>query len=163
MERQISPACRAGNAELPSTDEGRSVVGLRRVDGVSGRCADGALGHLDAGAVSRCAGAERGDTGCAAVAAQILIDASDGWDNWRRNVDYYPEGELIWLEVDTLIRKQSKGKKSINDFCARFHGLGGDTTPKVVPYTFDDVVENLNAVVPYDWATFLHERLTTKQ
>jgi predicted metalloprotease with PDZ domain len=98
-----------------------------------------------------------------AVAAQILIDASDGWDNWRRNVDYYPEGELIWLEVDTLIRKQSNGKKSINDFCARFHGLGGDTTPKVVPYTFDDVVENLNAVTPYDWASFLHERLTTKQ
>jgi len=107
-----------------------------------------------------------------AVSAQILIDASDGWDNWRRNVDYYPEGELIWLEADTIIRKQSGGKKSMNDFCARFHGLGGDltphgvggdTAPKVVPYTFDDIVENLNAVVPYDWAAFLHERLTTKQ
>jgi predicted metalloprotease with PDZ domain len=98
-----------------------------------------------------------------AVSAQILIDASDGWDNWRRNVDYYPEGELIWLEADTIIHKQSGGKKSINDFCARFHGLGGDTSPKVVPYTFDDVVENLNAVVPYDWATFLHDRITTKQ
>ena len=90
-----------------------------------------------------------------AVSAQILIDASDGWDNWRRNVDYYPEGELIWLEADTIIRKQSGGKKSINDFCARFHGLGGDTAPKVVPYTFEDIVENLNAVVPYDWADFL--------
>ena len=73
-----------------------------------------------------------------------------------------PEGELIWLEADTIIRKQSGGKKSLNDFCARFHGLGGDTPPKVVPYTFDDVVENLNAVVPYDWATFLHERITTQ-
>jgi len=98
-----------------------------------------------------------------AVAAQTMNDAGDGWDNWRRNVDYYPEGELIWLEADTIIRKQSGGKKSMNDFCARFHGLGGDTAPKVVPYTFEDVVENLNAVVPYDWATFLHERLTTKQ
>jgi predicted metalloprotease with PDZ domain len=107
-----------------------------------------------------------------AVSAQILIDASDGWDNWRRNVDYYPEGELIWLEADTIIRKQSGGKKSINDFCARFynpggdlspHGLGGDTAPKVAPYTLDDVVENLNAVAPYDWATFLHDRITTKQ
>ena len=107
-----------------------------------------------------------------AVAAQILYDASDSWDNWRRNVDYYPEGELIWLEADTIIRKQSNGKKNLNDFCARFYnpggdltprGLGGKTAPKVVPYTFDDVVENLNAVVPYDWATFLHERITTKQ
>jgi predicted metalloprotease with PDZ domain len=98
-----------------------------------------------------------------AVAAQTMNDAGDGWDNWRRNVDYYPEGELIWLEADTIIRKQSGGKKSMNDFCARFHGLGGDTAPKVVPYTFEDVVENLNAVVPYDWAAFLHERVTTKQ
>ena len=54
----------------------------------------------------------------------MLYDASDGWDNWRRNVDYYPEGELIWLEADTIIRKQSGGKKSLNDFCARFHGIG---------------------------------------
>jgi predicted metalloprotease with PDZ domain len=92
-----------------------------------------------------------------------MNDAGDGWDNWRRNLDYYPEGELIWLEADTIIRKQSGGKKSMNDFCARFHGLGGDTAPKVVPYTFEDIVENLNAVVPYDWAAFLHERLTTKQ
>ena len=98
-----------------------------------------------------------------AVSVQILNYATDGWDNWRRNVDYYPEGELIWLEADTIIRKQSGGKKSMNDFCARFHGVGGDTEPKVIPYTFDDVVENLNAVVPYDWAAFLHERLTTKQ
>ena len=98
-----------------------------------------------------------------AVAAQILYSASDGWDNWRRSVDYYPEGELIWLEADTVIRKQTNGKKSLNDFCARFHGLGGNTEPKVVPYTFDDVVANLNAVTPYDWAGFLRERITTKQ
>ena len=98
-----------------------------------------------------------------AVAAQILYEASDSWDNWRRNVDYYAEGELIWLEADTVIRKQTKGKKSLNDFCARFHGLGGTTDPKVVPYTFDDIVENLNAVATYDWAGFLHDRLTTKQ
>jgi predicted metalloprotease with PDZ domain len=107
-----------------------------------------------------------------AVAAQILYDAGDGWDNWRRNVDYYPEGELVWLEVDTMIRKQTNGKKSLNDFCARFYnpsgdlaprGLGDDTAPKVVPYTFGDIVENLNAVTPHDWADFLHERLTTKQ
>jgi predicted metalloprotease with PDZ domain len=97
-----------------------------------------------------------------AVAAQILYDVSDQWENWRRSVDYYQEGELIWLEVDTTIRKLTKDKKSLNDFCARFEGLGGNTPPKVVPYTFDDVVANLNAVVPYDWAAFFHERLTSK-
>ena len=78
-----------------------------------------------------------------AVAAQILYDTSPEWDNWRRSVDYYQEGELLWLEADTIIRKLTKDKKSLNDFCARFEGLGGNTPPKVVPYTFDDVVAEL--------------------
>ena len=68
----------------------------------------------------------------------------------------------MWLDVDTTIRKLSKGKKSLNDFVAAFEGLGGNTPPKVVPYTFEDVVSGLNAVVPNDWAAFLKERLTTK-
>jgi predicted metalloprotease with PDZ domain len=97
-----------------------------------------------------------------ATAAQTLYDADRQWGNWRRGVDYYPEGELIWLEVDTIIRRQSHGKKSLNDFCVRFLGLGGNTGPITVPYTFDDVVNNLNAIQPYDWAGFLTERLTTK-
>ncbi len=97
-----------------------------------------------------------------AVSAQILYAASDQWDNWRRSVDYYPEGELIWLDVDTLIRKLSHNKRSLNDFCARFLGLGGNTPPEVVPYTFDDLVSSLNAVQPYDWAAFLNERVTSK-
>ena len=98
-----------------------------------------------------------------ATAAQTLYDAGGGWDNWRRNVDYYGEGELIWLDVDTTIREKTKGKRSLNDFVAAFHGLGGNTPPKVVPYTFDDVVAGLNAVCPNDWAAFLRERLDTNQ
>jgi predicted metalloprotease with PDZ domain len=94
-----------------------------------------------------------------ATAAQILYSTGGGWDNWRLSVDYYDEGELIWLDVDTTIRKMTNGKKSIDDFVAKFHGLGGDTGPKVVPYTFDDVVAVLNDVAPNDWATFLRSRL----
>jgi predicted metalloprotease with PDZ domain len=94
-----------------------------------------------------------------ATAAQILYDAGGGWDNWRLNVDYYDEGELIWLDVDTTIRKMTGGKKSLDDFVAKFHGLGGNTGPKVVPYTFEDVVAGLNGVVANDWATFLRSRL----
>ena len=97
-----------------------------------------------------------------AISAQILYGTNEQWDNWRRSVDYYPEGELIWLDVDTTIRKLSKNEKSLNDFCVHFFGLGGNTAPKVVPYTFEDVVNNLNAIQPYDWAAFLRERLTTK-
>ncbi|MHB2006701.1 MAG: M61 family metallopeptidase, partial [Acidobacteriaceae bacterium] len=98
-----------------------------------------------------------------ATAAQTLYETSGQWGNWRRSVDYYPEGELLWLQVDTILRQQSHGKKSLNDFCARFLGLDGDTGPITVPYTFEDVVSNLNAVEPYDWAAFLTEKLTTKE
>jgi predicted metalloprotease with PDZ domain len=97
-----------------------------------------------------------------ATSAQILYAANEDWDNWRRSVDYYAEGELVWLEVDTTIRKLSGGKKSLNDFCARFLGVGGNTGPKTITYTFDDLVANLNAIQPYDWKALFNERLTSK-
>jgi predicted metalloprotease with PDZ domain len=98
-----------------------------------------------------------------ATAAQLLYYAGGGYDNWRRNVDYYDEGELLWLEVDLTIRSKTNGKKSLNDFAAAFEGLGGNTPPKVVPYTFDDIVSALNAVVPNDWAAFLRARLDSNE
>lgn len=97
-----------------------------------------------------------------ATAAQILYSINNQWENWRRSVDYYPEGELIWLGVDSTIRSLSGGEKSLNDFCARFLGVGGNTAPRVLPYTFEDIVENLNAIQAYDWAKYFHERLTSK-
>lgn len=97
-----------------------------------------------------------------AVSAQILYDTNSQWDNWRRSVDYYQEGELIWLEADTIIRKRSKNRRSLNDFCLRFLGLGGNTPPEVVPYTFEDLVKTLDTVEHYDWAKFFKDRLTSK-
>ena len=94
-----------------------------------------------------------------ASAAQILYSAGGPYDNWRRNVDYYDEGELLWLEVDLTIRQKTNGQKSLNDFAGAFEGLGGNTAPKVVPYTFNDIVAGLNAVTPNDWAGFLRRRL----
>jgi predicted metalloprotease with PDZ domain len=80
------------------------------------------------------------------------------WRSWQRSEDYYSEGQLIWLDADTLIREQSKGKKSLDDFAKAFYGIhDGAWVPAT--YTFDDVVATLNAVQPYDWATFLRTRL----
>jgi predicted metalloprotease with PDZ domain len=98
-----------------------------------------------------------------ASAAQILYAVGGPYDNWRRNVDYYSEGDLLWMEIDATIRQKTDGKKSVNDFVAAFHGLGGNTPPKVVPYTFDDVVAGLNAVVANDWPAFLHKRLDSNE
>jgi predicted metalloprotease with PDZ domain len=93
-----------------------------------------------------------------ARSVQILRLAGSQWLSWRRGLDYYPEGQLIWLEVDSIIRQQTHGQRSLNDFCRRFHG-GQSGPPEVVPYTFDDVVRTLNEVAPYDWATLLHQRV----
>jgi predicted metalloprotease with PDZ domain len=93
-----------------------------------------------------------------AVAAQTLYTAIDDYADYRRGVDYYPEGSLIWLEADVLIRRESKGAKSLNDFCRAFHG-GPGGAPALKTYTFEDVVAGLNAVQPYDWASFFNQRL----
>ena len=96
-----------------------------------------------------------------AVAAQILRGGTTHWEDWRREQDYYYEGELIWLDADTTIRQLTQGKKSLNDFCVKFLGAGGNTPPRVVPYDFDEVVADLNSVAVYDWKSFLRQRLDT--
>jgi predicted metalloprotease with PDZ domain len=93
-----------------------------------------------------------------AIAAQILYSMSQAGSSWRRSVDYYDEGTLIWLEADTIIRKQTGGKKSLDDFCRKFLG-GENTPPKVVPYSFDDVITGMNEVASYDWRELFTERL----
>jgi len=94
-----------------------------------------------------------------AIAAQLLYDVpGHNWAAWRRSVDFYDEGWLIWLDADTLIRQQSHGQKSLDDFCKRFYGAP-DSSPKVVPYTLDDVIAALNAIAPYDWRGFFNARV----
>jgi predicted metalloprotease with PDZ domain len=80
------------------------------------------------------------------------------WRSWERSEDYYTEGLLIWLDADTLIRQQTHGQKSLNDFARGFFGID-DGSFVTVPYKFEDVVHALNDVMPYDWAGFLRTRL----
>jgi len=94
-----------------------------------------------------------------AISASILRGGDPNWANWKRSQDYYQEGELLWLDADTLIRKLTGNKKSLDDFQKIFLAKGGNTGPLIVPYTFDELVQDLNSVVPYDWAAFLHDRV----
>jgi predicted metalloprotease with PDZ domain len=94
-----------------------------------------------------------------ADAAPQLYFAPQAWYSWRRGTDFYSEDTLNWLWVDVIIRQQSKGSKSIDDFCHLFHGAPS-SGPALKTYTFDDVVNALNQVVPYDWRGFWNERLT---
>jgi predicted metalloprotease with PDZ domain len=94
-----------------------------------------------------------------ADAAAQLYFSPEAWRSWRRTTDFYDEDTLNWLWADVIIRQQSKGKKSLDDFCKLFHGAPS-TPPAVKTYTFEDVVNTLNQVAPYDWRGFWNERLT---
>jgi predicted metalloprotease with PDZ domain len=99
-----------------------------------------------------------------AISSQILYSSPAFGASWRRSVDYYDEGLLIWLEADTIIRRETNGKKSLDDFCRNFEGgenVELHVEPRVVPYNFEDLVAAMNGVVAYDWKTFFSERLHT--
>jgi predicted metalloprotease with PDZ domain len=96
-----------------------------------------------------------------ATMAPILWAAdSSAYESWRLGgFDFYGEGALIWLEVDTTIRSGTGGKKSLDDFLALFYDKGANTGPDTLPFTFEDLVKALNTVFPHDWASFFEERL----
>jgi len=80
------------------------------------------------------------------------------WPSWQRSEDYYSEGQLIWLDADTLIREKTNGARSLDDFARRFFaGRDGDFGQKT--YARADVVAALRAVVEHDWDRFLNERV----
>jgi predicted metalloprotease with PDZ domain len=88
----------------------------------------------------------------------VLRTVDDGWSSLRRGQDYYDEGALIWLRADVLIREQSHGRVSLDDFLRNFFGQR-DTGPIVNPYTRQDVEASLSAIWPYDWHTFFETRV----
>jgi predicted metalloprotease with PDZ domain len=93
-----------------------------------------------------------------ADSAPFLYSALPEWANWRRSTDFYDEGALIWLEVDTKIRQLTHNQKSIDNFLQLFEG-GPGGEPALKPYDFNDLVAALNQVAPYDWAKLLRTRL----
>ena len=95
-----------------------------------------------------------------AVSTGILNDAPDQWQSLRRGVDYYDESLFIWLEADTIIRRLTQGKHSLDDFCRAFFGPQKNPLD-MKPYTFVDLVAALNGVMAYDWKAFFDTRLNS--
>jgi predicted metalloprotease with PDZ domain len=100
-----------------------------------------------------------GDT---AIGAQLLHRSAAEWQSWRRSSDYYPEGVLLWLDVDVTIRQRSGGAKSLDDFARAFYG-GPNRGAEVKPYTLDDVTTTLDGIVANDWRAFFAARVDEVQ
>ncbi|RDE07353.1 M61 family metallopeptidase [Sphingomonas aracearum] len=81
------------------------------------------------------------------------------WPSWQRSEDYYSEGSLMWLEVDTLLRELSGETRSLDDFARAFFG-SQDGSWATDTYVFADVVQTLDRIVPHDWQRFFEEQLT---
>lgn len=82
------------------------------------------------------------------------------WPSWQRSEDYYTEGALIWLDVDTRIRELSGDTRSLDDFARIFFGQSdGDSITNT--YGFGDVVNTLHHLAPFDWRGYFEEMLNT--
>jgi predicted metalloprotease with PDZ domain len=81
-----------------------------------------------------------------------------GWVTYQRSEDYYNEGMLIWLEADAIMRAKSGRTMGLDDFAKRFFA-GKDGEYEAVPFTLDDIVRDMNAVVPLDWKQFLTSKI----
>ena len=93
-----------------------------------------------------------------ADAVQILKYGRDDGDAWRRGLDYYDEGSLIWLEADVTIRELTGGRRSLDDFCRAFFGPPS-SGPVMKSYVVEDVLRALNDIAPHDWEGFFAERV----
>ena len=96
------------------------------------------------------------DTG---AAVQLLFSAGGAWGNWRRSLDFYSEGALVWLRVDTMLRNMTNGKKSLDDFCADFFDVDSRGKVLVQPYDEREIYAALNAIAPHDWAGFFEAQV----
>ena len=94
----------------------------------------------------------------AAVSSAAFYGAGEEYALWRRSFrDVYNESILLWLEVDSILRNATGGKRSMDDFCRRFFG-GTNGGPAIRPFTLDDLIADLNAIAPYDWKSFFDAR-----
>ncbi len=89
--------------------------------------------------------------------APYFFEARGDYGAIRRSAgDFYDEGELLWLDVDTIVRERSHGARSLDTFLHRYTepALSG---PIVVTYTRAQIEALLSEVEPYDWHAFFEK------
>lgn len=84
------------------------------------------------------------------------------WPSWQRSEDYYSEGSLVWLDIDTRIRALSNDTRSLDDFARSFFAADKEGGVRTLTYTLDDVIAALTDLAPFDWAGFLRDKINGK-
>ena len=81
------------------------------------------------------------------------------WTSWQRSEDYYAEGALLWLDIDTRLRALTAEAHSLDDFARTFFG-GTDGDWSTRSYLLDDVIAALDAVAPHDWRCVIDQQIS---
>lgn len=94
------------------------------------------------------------------TAASSYLRRSGGkhWRSLKRPQDYYFEGALLWFEIDAILREETNGKITLDDFIMSFLGRYDSGRP-LMPFTEEDVLRFLNELHPHDWKTLIDERV----
>jgi len=91
------------------------------------------------------------------TSAPWRYEARGDYSSLRRTAgDFYSEGELVWLDVDTIIREGTGGRKSLDDFLHAFTAPA-ITGPITDTYTREDVEQTLHQTYAYDWHGFFQK------
>ncbi len=94
-----------------------------------------------------------------AISSWQLRAKSPAWAALRRSQDYYDEGLVVWIEADAMIREQTGGKRSLDDFCKKFFAVKADERA-VSPYELAEVTGILKGLADYDWDAFFRDRIS---
>jgi predicted metalloprotease with PDZ domain len=113
---------------------------------------------LDASLVSNRHGREWKTLADSNLDVLYMPHQSVAWRDWQRREDYYPEGVLLWLDVDARLRGLSHSKYGIDDFARIFFATHGKLR-RTSTYGFDDICATLSALAPEDWKSFLEKHL----
>ena len=161
---------RSDDAELSSAAEYRSAVGLRGHEPISRRPALVSLrafaSPITIPSTSRRVYADMDyETGRATTplidlttGAPYYYDARGDYPAIRRTSgDFYDEGELIWLDVDTIIRERSHGARSLDTFLHRFTAAGATGPDRRHLHARRRSRACSNDVEPYDWHAFFEQ------
>ncbi len=93
-----------------------------------------------------------------AASSYIRRARSQNWPLLRRPQDYYFEGALLWFEIDAILRKETEGSVTLDEFNERFLGRYNANKP-LLPFTEQDIVEILNGLHQYDWQSLIDDRV----